>query len=588
MTNLISEEEEEKLIYGSLNTQLMIGVYPTEKYVKKIKKKYPNKNDFELPNKILEQDKNLIKASNQNFEKSQIINQQFDDYIKQGVECIDNIEKTFSSNVGNEDKNKTKELDSKVFDFKRETDSNDDKIKKINDSIPDLQRKKKENEEFFKKYVGEKKVWLDRLKEDKIREETYKEGFKYLYEAKVIKLILEGILLEKVQDIVEKELCRRGDLYGWNIMNIQEIEKKKKEEDFEYNKRLIQLESKDILIQEQEHRDFRDKEDLKTQKQREEIMEEWKQIWREIWVPDVRLSIEEDRTNKRNFVVKVTMDVVFALFKQKFYDIFKLKNIILSNDEYIVMDKIRNYFPEKNAPNRSKDELVLNQLMNIIDNIKAEQEIIYCDLKPALKTIEEYKKNTESNNNSAIERLESIVRKITELQQKVNTREFPLVKTEVEEIRKLINEIPYEKERKLFLDNLTNSSRLYDTFLPLTNIIMVVVFMTVGKKRDKNYSYRIEEAKSEILKIKGRNNEISGKFNLLKELKEKLGEEDANDILEKSHEIGDNDAYKYQQIMDEIRNSLNKIIDLKNKQQMSSINFYKKLRKAIIRPKDIC
>jgi len=588
MTNLISEEEEEKLIYGSLNTQLMIGVYPTEKYVKKIKKKYPNKNDFELPNKILEQDKNLIKASNQNFEKSQIINQQFDDYIKQGVECIDNIEKTFSSNVGNEDKNKTKELDSKVFDFKRETDSNDDKIKKINDSIPDLQRKKKENEEFFKKYVGEKKVWLDRLKEDKIRDETYKEGFKYLYEAKVIKLILEGILLEKVQDIVEKELCRRGDLYGWNIMNIQEIEKKKKEEDFEYNKRLIQLESKDILIQEQEHRDFRDKEDLKTQKQREEIMEEWKQIWREIWVPDVRLSIEEDRTNKRNFVVKVTMDVVFALFKQKFYDIFKLKNIILSNDEYIVMDKIRNYFPEKNAPNRSKDELVLNQLMNIIDNIKAEQEIIYCDLKPALKTIEEYKKNTESNNNSAIERLESIVRKITELQQKVNTREFPLVKTEVEEIRKLINEIPYEKERKLFLDNLTNSSRLYDTFLPLTNIIMVVVFMTVGKKRDKNYSNRIEEAKSEILKIKGRNNEISGKFNLLKELKEKLGEEDANDILEKSHEIGDNDAYKYQQIMDEIRNSLNKIIDLKNKQQMSSINFYKKLRKAIIRPKDIC
>ena len=90
------------------------------------------------------------------------------------------------------------------------------------------------------------------------------------------------------------------------------------------------------------------------------------------------------------------------------------------------------------------------------------------------------------------------------------------------------------------------------------------------------------------MKIKGRNNEISGKFNLLKELKEKIGEEDANDILEKSHEIGENEAYKYQQIMDEIRNSLNKIIDLKNKQQMSSINFYKKLRKAIVRPKDIC
>lgn len=588
MTYLISEEEEKNMIYSSLSTQLMIGVYPTEKYVKKIKKKYPNENDFELPNKILEQDKNLIIASNKTFEKSQIINQEFDDVIKKGVECIDNIEKSFG-NGNNGGKYNTNELDSKVLGFKRETDSNDDKIKKINDSIPDLQRKKKENEEFFKKYMGEKKVWLDRLKEDKIRDETYKNGFKYFYEAKIIKLLLEGILLEKVQDMVEKELCKRGEIYGWDIMNIQEVENKKKEEDFEYNKNLIQLESKEIVIQEKEHRDFRDKEDAKIQRQREEIMDEWKQIWREIWVPDQRLSIEQERTNKRNLVVKVTMDVVFNLFKKEFFDIFKLKNIILSNEEYIVMDKIRSYFPEKNAPNRSKDELVLNQLMNIIDNIKAEQEIIYCDLKPALKTIEEYKKNnSESGNNSAIERLENIVKKIAQLQAKVNTREFLLVKSEVEDIRKMINDIPYEKERKLFLDNLNNSSRLYDTFLPLTNIIMVVVFMTVGKKRDKNYDNRIEEAKSEILKIKGRNNEISGKFNLLKDLKEKIGEEDANDILEKSHEIGENEAYKYQQIMDEIRNSLNKIIDLKNKQQMSSINFYKKLRKAIIRPKDIC
>jgi hypothetical protein len=260
----------------------------------------------------------------------------------------------------------------------------------------------------------------------------------------------------------------------------------------------------------------------------------------------------------------------------------------LSNEEYIVMDKIRSYFPEKDIPNRSKDELILNQLMNIIDNIKAEQEIIYCDLKPALKTIEEYKKNSESSNNSAIERLQNIVKKITEVQEEANTREFPLCKSEVEEIRKMINDIPYEKERKLFLDNLNNSSRLYDTFLPLTNIIMVVVFMTVGKKRDKNYDNRIEEAKSEILKIKGRNNEISGKFNLLKELKEKIGEEDANDILEKSHEIGDDEKIKCKKLIEEIKKSLNKIIELKNTQQMNSINFYKKLRKAIVRPKDLC
>ena len=226
--------------------------------------------------------------------------------------------------------------------------------------------------------------------------------------------------------------------------------------------------------------------------------------------------------------------------------------------------------------------------MNIIDNIKAEQEIIYCDLTPAKEKIKEYSKNTEGSNTEATKRLQAIVDKITEVQGKISESNLALIKYDVEQIRKLINNIPYEKEKKLFLDNLNNSSRLYDTFLPLTNIIMVVIFMTVGKKRDKNYQSRIDEAKSEILNLKGKNNEISGKWNLLKEIKEKLGEEEAHDIIEKSQEIADDEAYKYQQILDRVKKSLNNIIDLKNQQQNSSMNFFRKLRKAIVRPKDIC
>jgi len=250
------------------------------------------------------------------------------------------------------------------------------------------------------------------------------------------------------------------------------------------------------------------------------------------------------------------------------------------------MDKIRSYFPDKNIPGRTQDELALNQLMNIIESIKAEEEIIYCDLKPAYQKIEEYTKNT--GNTEAIQRLQLIVDKIKDVQKLVNTRERAFVKSEVEEIRKLINAIPYEKEKKLFLDNLINSSRLYDTFLPITNILMVISFMTIGKKRDKNYETKIEDAKTEILKIKGKNNEISGKWNLLKEIKEKLGDEEANDIMEQSQEMAENEAFKSQKILDEVRKSLNRIIELKNQQQMSSFNFYKKLRKAIVRPKDLC
>jgi len=579
----LNNEEEMKLANSTLSTQLMIGVYPSEKYIKKVKKKYPTPDGFELPNKILEQDKNLIAASNNNFEKCQEINSQMDDAIMKVGNRLNLIELTFSSNA---EKPKTKELDSKVGEFKRETEMNDEKVKKINDTIPELQRKKKENEDFFKKYDGEKKVWLDRLKEVKIKEETYKDGFKYLYEAKAIKLLMEGILLEKVQDMIEKELYRRGDLFGWKIMNIEKVEENRKEEDFQFNRGLMKLASTEAFLQERDYREKMEREDNQLQRNREAIMKEWKKIWSEIWVPEVMPSVDPDIKTKRDFIIKVTMDVTFDMFKKIFFDIYKLKNIILSTDEYIIMDKIRSYFPEKNTPGRTQDELALNQLMNIIESIKAEEEIIYCDLRPAYQKIEEYTKNT--GNTEAIQRLQLIVDKIKEVQDLVNTRERAFVKSEIEEIRKLINAIPYEKEKKLFLDNLKNSSRLYDTFLPITNILMVISFMTIGKKRDINYDAKIEEAKSEMLKIKGKNNEISGKWNLLKEIKEKLGDEEANDLMEQSQEMADNEAFKSQKILDEVRKSLNRIIELKNQQQMSSFNFYKKLRKAIVRPKDLC
>ena len=578
-------EEDQKLAESMISKQIMIGVFPSEKYVNKVKEKYKSPQELELPNKILKQDKNIIATSNLNFEKCQELNSQMDDAILKVGNKLELIENSLISNDNENVYNK--ELDSKVGQYKRETEENEEKVKNIKDSIQELQRKKKENEDFFKKYEGEKKVWLDRLKEDDIKKITYSTGFKYLYEAKIIKLLLEGILLEKVQDMIEKKMCVEGDYYGWGIMNEKKMELDKKENEFEFNQNLIRLESAEQVRQEKEYLERKEKENLGEEKKREQIRKEWKQIWREIWTPEVMESVDPDIVSKRKLMIKITMEVTFEMFKKIFFDIYKLKNIILSNDEYVIMDKIRNYFPEKNVTGRSQDEIALNQLMNIIDNIKAEEEIIYCDLKPAKQKIEEYSKSTEKNT-TAQERLKIIVDKITEVQDKVNKEGNTLVKSDVEQIRKLINEIPYENERKLFFNNLLNSSRLYDTFLPLNNILMVVSFMTVGKKREKNYDSKITQAKNDVMKIKGKNNEISGKWNLIKELKDKFGEEDANDILEKSHDIGDDEKYKCKKIIEEIRKSLNKIIELKNTQQMNSMNFYKKIRKAIVRPKDLC
>ena len=583
-------EEEQKLAESMISKQLMIGVFPTEKYVNKIQMKYTSPESLELTKKILEQDKNLIIVSNTNFEKSQEINSQMDDAILKVGNKLELLESSLM-NSGNNENIYDKQLDTKVDEYKIETEQNEEKVKNINETIQELQRKKKENEDFFKKYEGEKKVWLDRLKEEKTKDETYSKGFKYLYEAKIIKLILEGIFLEKIQDMVEKEMCEKGGIWGWDIMNEKKIELEKKENEFLFNQNLLKLESREQIRQEKEYIEKKGMEGEMEEKKRDEIRQEWKDIWREIWIPEVKESFEPNRIEKRNLMLQITMDVTFKMFKKIFFDIYKLKNIILSNQEYIIMDKIKNYFPEKNIPGRTQDEIALNQLMNIIDNIKAEEEIIYCDLTPAKQKIEEYSKSNENNKTTAQERLEIIVDKITEVQDIVNNPDkskIPLVKSSIEEIRKLIKEIPYENERKLFLDNLKDTSRLYDIFLPLNNILMVVSFMTVGKKREKNYDSRITQSNNEIARLKGRNNEISGKWNLIKELKEKMGEVNENNILEKSHEIETEEKNKTKKIIEEMRKSLNQIIELKNNQQMNSINFYKDIRKLVVRPKDLC
>ena len=276
-----TSEDDQKLAESMISTQLMNGVFPSEKYVNKVRMKYTTPQELELPNKILEQDKNLIAASNMNFEKCQEINSQMDDAILKVGNKIELIESNLNNN--NESENiYNKELDSKVGEYKRETEQNEEKVKNLNESIQELTRKKKENEDFFKKYEGEKKVWLDRLIEKNIKNEAYNKGFKYLYEAKIVKLLLEGILLEKVQDMVEKEMYKKGTHLGWDIMNEKQIEDLKKENEFQFNQNLIKLESKEQIRQEKDYLERKEKENAGEERKREEIRKEWRQIWREM------------------------------------------------------------------------------------------------------------------------------------------------------------------------------------------------------------------------------------------------------------------------------------------------------------------
>ena len=53
------------------------------------------------------------------------------------------------------------------------------------------------------------------------------------------------------------------------------------------------------------------------------------------------------------------------------------------------------------------------------------------------------------------------------------------------EINALIKEIPDDNNKKLCQEDIKDESRLYEVFLPLTTLLMVMTYLSVGKKKSK-------------------------------------------------------------------------------------------------------
>ena len=566
---------------------LMRGVFPKQEDVTNIDQKYQN-DDYskQLAFSVLTQDKQIILKSTEDFNNYKEINQNFDKCLISARDAINTIslsvKKTENNNFDLDEG-----VDFKINEFERLTKENNDKIKKLNETIPENTRKRKENDDFFKKFVGEKKVWLDRLNEEELQSDMYDKGFKYLYEAKTIKLLLEGILLEKVQDNIEKALCEKGTSFGWQVMDVERLVQKRKNQEFKLNLRLLNMSPEEAEKEEREKKAKWEEKDRKRQLERENIQELWKKLWSEIWLPNTPLSTDNNMIQQRELYKKVSMDVIYEMFVKICFDVWKFKNLIYNNEEYIVMDKMRKYFPEYNN-DRSRDENILNTMMNIIENIKQEEEIIYCDLSLAKKTLMEYK--SRSKKTEAIDRLENIINKIEKVQNELSVDSTRLVRPQCEEITRLIKAIPDDKEKKLFIDNLKDDNRLYNRYLPLTNILNVVLFISIGQKRDKNYLKKIDKANEDINELKQKNQEMNGKLQLLKEVKEKIGngdeQIDLNDIKLNDNDMDNEFQQNFKAIVD-AKESLNKIIRLKNELEKIKFDYYKEIKNQIIKPNDL-
>ena len=535
----------------------------------------------DLKNKIQIQNKKIEEITKKSLEEQEDLSNLLSNEIQTFKECLSRVQKInpYSSTnplaIG---------LESKIQEFVRSIEQNNEKIKKNNENIPEIQRKKKENDDFFKKFIGEKKVWLDRLLEEPFRDLAYEKGFKYFYEAKTIKLLMEGILLEKVQDRIEKELTEKGEIYGWDIMNEAKILEERKKEELELNIELLKVsDPHEALNKENETKNKWESEDEQNKKKKEEITLLWKQLWGELWLPKVPINNDENIKNQRDLMKKITMEVTFEMYQKVLFDVWKFKNIINNAEEYVIMDKVRKYFPD-DPSNPNKDEAILNKMMNMIEEIKSEEEIIYCDLKPAKETLNKYRQET-SKENASIERLENLINKIEDLHSRLNEDSTLLIKSEIEEINSLIKEIPDDKEKKLFKDNLLDESRLYDIFLPLTNLLMVVSYISIGNKRTRNYQNKLDKINEENDSMKLNIKEMEGKLKMLKDVKDKNQSDFQISTTvggQRNDEINEEEIEQCKKAKSELNDYFNYIQSNKDMIKNNQINYSESIKKFLV------
>ena len=487
---------------------------------------------METLNKKLEnQNKNIQELIDQEKLTQEDLSHQIDEEMSKLIQNIKNLNNINSQKINNPI---MFGLSQKISEFNMKIAQNAEKIRRNKEEIPEILRKKKESEDFFNKFMGEKKVWLDRLSEKKMQKIAFENGFKYFYEAKTIKLLLEGILLEKAEDDVEHELSLKGAALGWDIMNIEKYESERKQKEFEKNLELAKIQDDlEAINKEKEFKEQQDLEEAGIKKKRNEFRKEWQEIWGEIWVPNIPYNGEQDLVPKRQLIQKVIMDVTFNLFKTKMFDVWKFKNVLNNTDQYIILEKIKKYLNEANDSNdfninkiniinSRKDEDAFQKLTNVIENIRREEEIIYCDLTPAKNKLQKIKNSKGNDNNDIYEKITNLVNK----------------------------------------DNFKDESRLYDVFLPLTTLLMIITYLSVGKKRAANYENKLKEIDEENEKLELEIEEIKGKLNTLDELNEQIkGDEVKEDLISQDKDDLDQLAQFFISQQDNICKQNNQLFD---------------------------
>lgn len=181
------------------------------------KAKFSNKHE-DLFNMVIEQNHNVLvecskiyESFNENKENTQNELLKLDEVLGR-VAVLKAPRSTGRGIGGSSDYNNNElgsstfsEFEKKIGELEKQIELNKQKIEAEKKDTLTTNDKIKDTNDYLSKFVLEKKLYLDKVIDDSLRDMTYGSGFKHLYQAKVMKMIFESILLDKVQDQINHE-----------------------------------------------------------------------------------------------------------------------------------------------------------------------------------------------------------------------------------------------------------------------------------------------------------------------------------------------------------------------------------------------
>lgn len=209
--------------YEGINENILNNYLKALKYderiISNIKERAKEKGDV-FVDKALEQNKKVLVHSSNVYESMLDHNENSNNELANLESLLEDIiekSKKAAKSKGNQKGDSSlavegiyeatlKEFENKIDEMNSHNKANDEKIVKEKKVILETIDKLREVNDYINKFLVEKRLYLDKVDEQKMRDLTFAKKLPRTYQTQVMKIVFESILLEKIEEKIEEKL----------------------------------------------------------------------------------------------------------------------------------------------------------------------------------------------------------------------------------------------------------------------------------------------------------------------------------------------------------------------------------------------